>query len=144
VVGTRLEAARRPRWWAVVGTLQWVLLVTAVVGLAWLGANAVVEYFRLPPLPVPVLTADFTGRGGGVLELPWPTLLALGGLVVGLVLALLARAAAAWGARRRAARARRRLRRAVTDVTDAQVRMPVSEELSALARCRTAATIAAT
>lgn len=143
VVGTRVEAERRPRWWAVAGAVQWVLLAAAAVGLLWLGAAAAVEYLRLPPLPVPVLTLDLTGRGGGVLELPWPTLLALGGLLAGLVLALLARAVAAWGARRRSARARRRLRRAVTAVADAQVRMPVSEEFSALARCRTAATIAA-
>ncbi|MGF0116233.1 GTPase [Promicromonospora sp. Marseille-Q5078] len=143
VVGTQLEAARRPRWWAVVGTVQWLLLAAAVVGLLWLAAAAVVEYFRLPSLILPVLTVDLTGAGGGVLEVPWPTLLALGGLVLGLLLALVARGAAAWGARRRAVRVRRRLREAVAAVADRLVRVPVGDELSALARCRAAAAIAA-
>ncbi|MFI2104917.1 GTPase [Isoptericola sp. NPDC019693] len=143
VVGTRLEAARRPRWWAVVGALQWLFLAAAVVGLLWLAAAAVVEYFRLPPLVLPVLTLDLTSSGGGVLEMPWPTLLALGGLVVGLLLALVARAFTAWGARRRAARVRRRLRESVSAVADRMVRVPVGDELAALARCRAAAAIAA-
>ncbi|MEU2202528.1 dynamin family protein [Isoptericola sp. NPDC019482] len=143
VVGTRLEAARRPRWWAAVGALQWLFLAAAVVGLLWLGAAAAVEYFRLPPLILPVLTVDLTDSGGGVLEVPWPTLLAVGGLLAGLLLALVARVAAAWGARRRAARVRRRLRESVSGVADRLVRVPVGDELAALARCRAAAAIAA-
>ncbi|MGW8567229.1 GTPase [Isoptericola sp. NPDC055881] len=143
VVGTQLEAARRPRWWAVAGFVQWLLLAAAVVGLLWLAAAAVVEYFRLPPLILPVLTVDLTDSGGGVLEVPWPTLLALGGLALGLLLGLAARVVAAVGARRRAARVRRRLRESVTGVADRLVRVPVGDELSALARCRAAAAIAA-
>ncbi|MFC8599187.1 GTPase [Isoptericola sp. NPDC057191] len=143
VVGTQLEAARRPRWWAVAGFVQWLLLTAAVVGLLWLAAAAVVEYFRLPPLILPVLTVDLTDSGGGVLEVPWPTLLALGGLALGLLLGLAARVVAAVGARRRAARVRRRLRESVTGVADRLVRVPVGDELSALARCRAAAAIAA-
>ncbi|AEG43840.1 GTPase family protein [Isoptericola variabilis] len=143
VAGTQLEAARRPVWWRVVGVLQWLLLAAAVVGLLWLAASAAVAYFRLPPLLVPELTVDLTDRGGGVLEVAWPTLLALGGLAAGLLLALVARLFAAVGARRRATRARRRLREAVADVADRLVRLPVGEEMVALARCRTAAAIAA-
>ncbi|MFB7797332.1 GTPase [Isoptericola sp. NPDC056134] len=143
VVGTRLEAARRPRWWAAVGAVQWLLLAVAVVGLLWLGAAAAVEYFRLPPLILPVLTVDLTASGGGVLEVPWPTLLAIGGLLAGLLLALVARVFTAWGARRRASRVRRRLRESVSGVADRLVRVPVGDELAALARCRAAAAIAA-
>ncbi|HWV79092.1 MAG TPA: GTPase [Isoptericola sp.] len=143
VVGTRLEAARRPRWWAAVGALQWVFLAAAVVGLLWLAAAAVVEYFRLPSLVLPVLTVDLTGSGGGVLEMPWPTLLAIGGLLAGLLLAFVARVVAGWGARRRRARVRRRLRESVSGVADRLVRVPVGDELAALARCRAAAAIAA-
>ncbi|MCK9795746.1 50S ribosome-binding GTPase [Isoptericola sp. 4D.3] len=143
VVGTRLEASRRPRWWAAVGVVQWLLLAAAVVGLLWLGVAAAVEYFRLPPLILPVLTLDLTGSGGGVLEVPWPTLLAIGGIVLGLLLALAARVVAAWGARRRAGQVRRRLRESVSAVADRQVRVPVGDELNALARCRAAAAIAA-
>ncbi|MCA5893349.1 50S ribosome-binding GTPase [Isoptericola sp. NEAU-Y5] len=143
VVGTRLEAARRPRWWAVAGAVQWLLLVVAVAGLLWLAAAAAVEYFRLPSLILPVLTVDLTASGGGVLEVPWPTLLALGGLLGGLLLALVSRGIAAWGARRRAARVRKALRDAVARVGDRLVRLPVGNELAALADCRTAASIAA-
>ncbi|MFD6177357.1 MULTISPECIES: GTPase [unclassified Isoptericola] len=143
VVGTRLEASRRPRWWAVAGFAQWLLLAAAVVGLLWLAAAAVIEYFRLPPLILPVLTVDLTGSGGGVLEMPWPTLLAIGGLLLGLLLALVARGVAAVGAGRRAARVRRRLRESVSGVADRLVRVPVGDELGALARCRAAAAIAA-
>ncbi|MFE7406654.1 GTPase [Isoptericola sp. NPDC057559] len=143
VVGTQLEAARRPRWWAVAGFVQWLLLAAAVAGLLWLAAAAAIEYFRLPPLILPVLTVDLTGSGGGVLEVPWPTLLAIGGLLLGLLLALVARGVAAAGARRRATRVRRRLRESVTGVADHLVRVPVGDELGALARCRAAAAIAA-
>ncbi len=143
VASTTLEAARRPVWWRVVGVLQWMLLAAAVAGLLWLGAAAALAYLQLPPVPAPELTVDLTHRGGGVLEVPWPTLLALGGLAAGLVLALVSRAFAAVGARRRASRARRRLRESVAEVADRLVRLPVGEEMVALARCRAAAGTAA-
>ena len=133
VASTELEAARRPRWWALVGFVQWVALATLVVGLAWLGVLAVLGYLQLPAPQTP------TWRG-----VPWPTLLAVGGLAVGLLLAAGARAAGALGARRRAARARRRLRAAVTQVAGRLVWLPVAEELSALTTCRVAAQVAAT
>jgi GTP-binding protein EngB required for normal cell division len=143
VAGTQLEAARRPVWWRVVGALQWLFLAAAVVGLLWLGVAAALAYFQLPPLLMPRLTADLTEAGGGVLEIPWATALVAGGVLAGLLLALVSRLFAAIGARRRAARARRRLRESVAEVADRLVRLPVGEEMVALARCRTAATIAA-
>ncbi len=143
VASTTIEAARKPVWWRVVGVLQWLFLAAAVAGLLWLGAAAAVAYFQLPPLPAPELSVDLTDRGGGVLEVPWPTLLALGGLAAGLLLALVSRVFAALGARRRAARARRRLRESVAEVADRLVRLPIGEEMVALGRCRTAAAIAA-
>lgn len=139
VAGTELEASRRPAWWRVVGALQWLVLAALVAGLLWLAALWGFTYLRLPEPPTPVLTLG----GPGAPELPWPTLLALGGVVVGVLVALLSRAAAAVGGRRRAARARRRLRDAVGQVADRRVRLPVGEELSALASCRAAALVAA-
>src|SRR5690606_41940377 len=114
VAGTELEASRRPVWWRVVGAFQWLVLAALVVGLLWLAALWGFVYLRLPEPPTPVLTLG----GPGALELPWPTLLALGGVVVGVLVALVSRAAAAVGGRRRAARARRRLRDAVGQVAD--------------------------
>ena len=139
VAGTELEAARRPAWWRVVGALQWLVLAALVVGLVWLAALWLFAYLRLPEPPTPVLTLG----GEGAASLPWPTLLVLGGVVAGVLVALVSRAAAAVGARRRAARARRRLRDAVGRVADEVVRLPVAEELAALARCRAAALVAA-
>jgi len=144
VAGTQLEAARRPLWWRWVGALQWLLLAAAVVGMLWLGVAFLLSYFQLPPLPMPVLTLDLgQAGGGGVFELPWATALVAAGVVGGILVAVLARALGAVGARRRAARARKRLRESVARVADGLVRLPVGEELSALARCRAAAAIAA-
>lgn len=139
VAGTELEASRRPVWWRVVGALQWLVLGALVAGLVWLGALWVFAYLRLPEPPTPVLTLGAPGSA----ELPWPTFLVLGGALVGVLLVLVSRGAAAVGARRRAARARRRLRQAVGEVADRLVRLPVGEELAALARCRAAALVAA-
>ncbi|ANC30741.1 GTPase [Isoptericola dokdonensis] len=143
VASTRLEEARRPFWWRAVGFLQWLLLAAAVVGLAWLGVDALLAYLQLPPLLTPDLTIDLTRWGGGTFEVPWPTVLAVGGIVAGLLLALLGRLLGAVGARRRAARVRRRLRESVVAVAVEQVRVPVAEELDALSACRTAARTAA-
>ncbi|OLT50779.1 hypothetical protein [Cellulosimicrobium sp. CUA-896] len=139
VAGTELEASRRPVWWRVVGALQWLLLAALAAGLLWLAVLWVLAYLRLPEPPTPVLTLG--GPQGP--EPAWPTLLALGAVLAGVLLALLSRAVAAVGARRRAARARRRLRTAVGQVADRLVRLPVGEELAALARCRAGALVAA-
>jgi len=139
VAGTELDASRRPVWWRVVGVLQWLVLAALVAGLLWLAALWGFAYLRLPEPPTPLLTLGEPGAP----QVPWPTLLVLGGVVVGIVVALLSRVAGAVGARRRAARARRRLREAVGRVADRLVRLPVGEELAALASCRTAALVAA-
>jgi hypothetical protein len=143
VASTRLEEARRPVWWRVVGVLQWLLLAAAVAGLLWLGVAAALRYFQLPALLMPVLTFDLTRWGGGTPEVPWATVLALGGIVGGLLVALVARPLAALGARRRAGRVRRRLRTSVEAVAREQVREPVAAEMAALAACREHATTAA-
>ncbi|WP_029252481.1 GTPase [Paraoerskovia marina] len=132
IAGTRLDVARRPAWWSVVNALQWAVLVVGVIGGFWLAALGVVDYFRLPELPVPTWN-----------DVPVPTIMLLGAVVVGLLLALLSRFAAALGARRRAARVRKQLRRSIGEVADELVRLPVAEEQAELARCRTSAVIAA-
>ncbi|MEK8225136.1 hypothetical protein NKG05_01880 [Oerskovia sp. M15] len=111
---------------------QWIVLGVLVAGLVWLGVLAVLAYLQLPGPETP------TVRG-----FPWPTLMVVGGAVLGLVVALVSRLAAALGARRRSARARRRLRQSIGRVADGMVRLPVAEELSALTTCRVAAHIAA-
>jgi hypothetical protein len=132
VAGTRLDADRRPVWWRVVGVLQWLLLAALVAGLLWLAALAGLAYLRLPEPP----TAEWWG-------FPAPTVLAVGGAVGGILLAVLSRLVGSLGARRRATRARSRLRAAIGRVADDRVVGPVSEEMAALERCRSAARTAA-
>ena len=65
-------------------------------------------------------------------------MLLIGGLLAGLLLALLARAPAALGGRRRRVRAEERLRESVSEVADAFVLAPVLAELAAYTALREA------
>jgi GTP-binding protein EngB required for normal cell division len=161
VASTRVEASRRPMWWSLVNVVQWTLIAVVTAGLLWLLVLFGFAYLQLPPPPTPVLTLPtWSGDGGVVFPgapdsgagdglgvdpflIPWPTLMVLGGLALGLLLALVCRVFGALGARRRAMGARRRLRQSVSTVADQLVRAPVGDELSRLASCRTAATVAA-
>lgn len=120
-VGTTRLPTDRPRWWRVVGAVQWVLATALAVGLLWLLAMFVVAWFNLPDLP----TFD-------VGELPLPTVLAIGGAALGLLLSALARWATGVGARRRASIARRRLVAAATDVGRVLVIAPLDTELATM------------
>jgi GTP-binding protein EngB required for normal cell division len=161
VAATRVEVSRRPVWWSLVNFVQWLLVAVVVAGLLWLLVLFGFAYLQLPPPPTPVLTLPTWSGGDGVVfpgapesgsgdglgvdpfRIPWPTLMVLGGLALGLLLALVCRVFGALGARRRAMGARRRLRQSVGKVADRLVRQPVEEELAQLASCRTAATVAA-
>ncbi|WP_108719538.1 GTPase family protein [Miniimonas sp. S16] len=131
--GVRLRPAR---WWRAVGSLQWLLLAVLVVGLLWLAGLALVDYLRLPQLPDPVLTV-------GELVVPWPTLLSLGGALLGIAVAAIARIGARVGAARRARAVGARLRRAVEDVAQRRLLAEVDGELTAAENLRAAAVVAA-
>jgi energy-coupling factor transporter ATP-binding protein EcfA2 len=132
LAGTDLGVRRSPRWWKVAGALQWLFFAAAVIGLVWLGVLAGMAYLRLPELATPDVGA-----------LPLPTLLAVGGVMVGLLLALLSRALARVGGRRRRARAESKLRARVETVADELVVRPVGEELAAYGELCAAASRAA-
>jgi hypothetical protein len=74
--------------------------------------------------------------------LPLPTLLLLGGAIVGVVLAVISRFAARVGGRRRAESVRRRLRDAVGTAADEVVLAPVNAELDRLRSFVAAARVA--
>jgi GTP-binding protein EngB required for normal cell division len=112
-----------PRWWTVAASVQWVLAVVMVVGLVWSVALGVVAWLGLPDLPTPELR-----------EIPLPTLLLLGAATLGLLLAGVARWAAAAGGRRRAEVTRRDLRRRTAEVGRDLVVGPVNAELEQLSR----------
>lgn len=105
-----------PRWWGLVAALQVLLIVTALVGGAWLaglilgGSVLLVELEALTP------------RWRGI---PLPSLMLAGGLLAGILLARLAALAAAVGARRRRRRASSALREQVLEVASERVVAPV-------------------
>ena len=132
VATTDLDLERHRRWWTAVRVLQWVLLAAVLAGLGWLGAAFLLAYLQLPPLP------RVTWWG-----FPAPTVLTVGGVVAGLVVAGLARIGVVIGAHRRARLARQRLLAAIARVSADQVVAPVRVELeryevarAAIARAR--------
>ncbi|MGD7707941.1 ABC transporter [Microlunatus sp. Y2014] len=119
VATTDLDLQRHRRWWQVVRVLQWVLVAAVVAGLGWLAVDLVLLYLQLPPLP------DVRWQ-----QVPVPTLLVVGGVIGGLVVAAASRIGVEVGARRRAARARKQLGLAIAEVTDELVIEPVRAELA--------------
>ncbi|TGO06026.1 GTPase [Serinibacter arcticus] len=132
VTQTSVGAVAPARWWRAVGVWQWLLTGALAAGLVWLAVLAVMAYLQVPPLLTPVVTQ-------GSLELPWPTVLAIGGAVLGILTAAFARWAANVGAARRARRARARLRRSIDGVAQEHLVTYVGAELAALESIRAAA-----
>ncbi|WP_110239100.1 YfjP family GTPase [Nocardioides gilvus] len=122
---TDLGADRIPVWAGLVRALQWMLIVAAVVGAAWLALLALGTYARVPEPPTP--------EWGGW---PLPTLLLGGGILLGILLALLCRVLVSMTARRRAQIADQRLRSAIGEVSRELVIEPVNAELQAYATTR--------
>jgi len=130
VAKTDLGMSRKPFWWTAVGLLQWLFTIAAVVGLGWLIAGYAVRVLGLPAFDNP--------RVG---EVPLPTLLLLGGLLLGALLALAIRPIVNLGARRAGRRAEQRLRGSVTEVAREYVVAPVREVLNGYAQAREALTV---
>ncbi len=118
---------RLPFWLPLVRVLHWLLLLALVGGLAWWGYAAVRG-----------TTDDLTQVAGQ----PLPLVLAVAGLVLGLLLHVVGRALVGGLARTRAEVADERLRAVVHRVVDAEVAQPVSRELSAYAAFRRGITAA--
>jgi GTP-binding protein EngB required for normal cell division len=118
-------AWRDPLWWKLVGSLQLVAAAAAVIGLLWLLALFGFTYLRLPEPPTPEVSG-----------FPVPTLALIGGVAVGLLLALLARPIAAVGAKRRSRAARQRMLSGVETVIEARVVTPLEHELATLEELR--------
>ena len=110
---------RTPVWWRLAGFVQVLLAVAAVVGLLWLVALGVVGWLRLPEIETPMVG-----------PVPLPTLLLVGGLLVGLVLAAVLLPVARTGARRRTRRVGKDLRDAVSRVAATEVLEPVGRVLA--------------
>src|SRR5215213_8776219 len=127
VASTDLDLAAHRKWWQAVRVLQWLLLTGVVCGFAWLGAAFVLAYLQLPPLP------DVTWWG-----FPAPTVLTVGGVLAGLLVAGLARIGIEVGARRRSRHAARALRRSIGKVSEELVLEPVQAERERYEKARVA------
>ncbi len=125
VATTDLGADRIPVWAGLVRVLQYVLIVSAIVGAGWLALLAFGSYARLPEPPTPEV--------GG---LALPTLLLLGGVLVGLLLALVCRWLVSLTAKSRARSADKRLREAIAEVSAVVVVEPIQAELVSYAEVR--------
>ncbi|WP_116452140.1 GTPase [Blastococcus litoris] len=128
VAGTDLGSDRVPWWQRSVGGLQWLLALVALAGALWLLALVVLGFFQLDDVvPLPRVEG-----------LPLPTLLVAGGLLAGLLLALVSRPLVRLRARRRARAAERRLRAAVRAVAEDALLAPMSAVREDAARFRDA------
>jgi len=121
IAGADLKTAKRPLWWLLFNTLQWLALLLAVGGLGWLGVLAALGYFQMPEPEVP--------RTEGW---PWPTLMVAGGVALGVLLAITGRILGGWAARIRAAGAAKRLKAAVAVVAEQRIVEPVGVEITRL------------
>ncbi len=122
IAGTELKAGRKAWWWVPFNILQWLALLTALGGFAWLGVLAALGYLQLPVPAVPLVQGW-----------PVPTVMIAGGALLGIVLAILAKFIAGAAARARGSAARKRLEAAVAAVAADLVVEPVELEVSRLA-----------
>lgn len=115
--------------WTVFNVLQWLALLSALAGVAWLTLIAGLGYLQiqLPPPPAP--------EGFPV---PLPTLLVILGVLLGIAAAGLGRLLTAWGARRYARRLRVRLNAGVEGAVRSCVIEPVQAEAQRLQAYRSA------
>ncbi|WP_172192650.1 GTPase [Actinomyces faecalis] len=119
VSSTPLGVGPAPRWWRLASGVQWLAALTALGGGAWLAATHLARWLLLVDLQPP--------RWGIV---PWPAVVLVGGVVLGLAAAAAGRSLARLGARRVQRRAARRLREA----SDAVVRRDLLQPLQAEVR----------
>jgi hypothetical protein len=119
VTGAARHAVAAPRWWGAAGRVQWALAIAAIVGAVWLAGLAVLGYLRVPTDGLAPKLGDW----------PLPTLLLLGGLVVGIVAAWLGRVVAGIGARRRRRRAVADVEDRVDDIAASRIVAPIEGEL---------------
>ncbi|RRD28968.1 GTPase [Actinomyces bowdenii] len=119
VMATDLEQSR-PRWWAAANALQWLALLTAVAGGLWLVALHLMDRYLL-------IAAD-PPRWGHV---PWPVILLVVGIGLGLLVAIICGGIARVAAARRSRRARRRLGRRIGGVIEERLVAPLGQELAA-------------
>lgn len=109
--------------WVIFNTLQWIALLSALVGVGWLTLISGMAYLQiqLPPAPTP--------EGSPV---PLPTLLLLLGILLGIATAGVGRLLTAMGSRYYARKLRGRLQTGVEKAVQSCVVAPVQQEAKRL------------
>jgi GTP-binding protein EngB required for normal cell division len=120
LAATDLRTDRIPVWAGIVRVVQWLLLLCALGGAGWLAVLFADSYLSVNRPSTPDI--------GGF---PVPTVMLLGGVVLGVLLSLLCRVLVSGTARTRARSADHRLRSAIGEVAEELVVRPVQAELSA-------------
>lgn len=118
IASTDLKTAEGTWWWTIFRVLQWILTLAVVAGIGWLFSGPVLAWLGLPQLPA--LTWN---------SVPLPTWLLLGGVVGGVLLAVLGRALVGLGASWKARAAEKSLREAIRGVASREILEPVQDEL---------------
>ena len=115
--------------WVIFNALQWIALLSALAGVAWLTLVSGMAYLQiqLPPAPTP--------EGSPV---PLPTLLLLLGILLGIASAGVGRLLTAMGSRYYARKLRGRLQTGVEKAVQTCVVAPVQQEAKRLAAYRKA------
>lgn len=121
---TARDATARPRWWTPVAWLQRLVTLVAAIGALWLLVVAILGGFL--QLDTDPLLIDTPGWDW----IPLPSLMVIGGLLAGLLIALVVRIPVAVAASRRGARVRRRLLDRVGTVADETVLADIGRVLS--------------
>ncbi|MFP7706804.1 dynamin family protein [Trueperella sp. LYQ141] len=123
IVHSDVEYRRRPVWWTLVNLMQCVALLCVLIGAGWLILRMFADTLQLRLGQVP---------GWGIF--PLPTVLLIGGLLLGWGLALVGRVLAARGRKRTIDRVRRRLEAAIGEQVYRHISVPVREELECYAQ----------
>ena len=123
VAGADLHARSTSGWWPVLDVLQWLAVLTWVVGLGWLGLNALLAFLGVPPPPMPMVEDLW-------IPIPLPTVMMVVGIAAGILIGVAGGAIAALVGLWHRRRARRVLTARVRAVADERVVAAVAAELS--------------
>lgn len=128
-----------PRWFTLVGALQWLIFAAFVAGALWLAVYAVLGYLQIDTGPVPVIGP--VPADPPLPPLPaiaWPTALLVGGAVAGILVALTSGLLARATAFTRRRRARVALRRSVALIAQEHILGKLRRRLEVAATYRAA------
>lgn len=117
-----LRAGTTSWWWPVLDVVQWLALLTWVVGLGWLALNMLLVFLGVPPPPMPMVEELW-------IPIPLPTVLVVLGIAAGILVGVAAGAVAALTGSWHRRRARRVLEARVRGVAHELVVAEVEEAL---------------